>query len=255
MKLSNKTSIDLPNIVYISCGFRFFFPPLMVFNCSTLKIHNQKPTKHEAKKKSHAKTRHCLPRWMVEICSSVLVQTGLKPSSCVCPVVRRKPCKMWCELHAFHHFCFKCSCSFALFLVISWFIQKNFFTPTSKPQSFTLGFQRASYLIWNGPMLRKTSIFLANKQRSTGFDEAPPKIYQRYFHKWYKIHDTLRISRFQNWWCSRSQKNPPKHQSQTPSIGGSNRWLPLDAAPTPLQLARSWTSWTMEVRNKLMTKR
>lgn len=162
---------------------------------------------------------------------------------------------MWCELHAFHHFCFKCSCSFALFLVISWFIQKIFFTPTSKPQSFTLGFQRASYLIWNGPMLRKTSIFLENKQRSTGFDEAPPKIYQRDFHKWYKIHDTLRISRFQNWWCSRSQKNPPKHQSQTPSIGGSNRWLmPLDAAPTPLQLARSWTSWMMEVLKKTEIK-
>lgn len=159
---------------------------------------------------------------------------------------------------SYTHFTIFASNVHALLLFSWWFHDSSkriFFTPTSKPQSFTLGFQRASYLIWNGPMLRKTSIFLANKQRSTGFDEAPPKIYQRDFHKWYKIHDTLRISRFQNWWCSRSQKNPPKHQSQTPSIGGSNRWLPLDAAPTPLQLARSWTSWTMEVRNKLMTKR
>ena len=45
----------------------------------------------------------------------------------VCPVVRRKPCNMWCESHAFHHFA---SNVHALFLVISWFIQKIFFTPT-----------------------------------------------------------------------------------------------------------------------------
>ena len=153
-------------------------------------------------KRSHAKTPKRLPRWMVEIFSSVLVQTGLKPSSCVCPVVGRKPCKMWCELHAFHHFA---SNVHALFLVISWFIQKNCLPRQSAklhvgiPESLLWKpFDILEYILIPVIVLNmkwsyvKKNIHISWKWAPTGFDEAPPTIYQRDFHKWYKIHDTLK---------------------------------------------------------------
>ena len=137
----------------------------------------------------------------------------------VCPVVGRKPCKMWCELHAFHHFA---SNVHALFLVISWFIQKNFLPRQSAklhvgiPESLLWKpFDILEYILIPVIVLNmkwsyvKKNIHISWKWAPTGFDEAPPTIYQRDWHKWYKIHDTLRIGRFQNWWFSRSQKNPP----------------------------------------------
>ena len=194
--------------------------------------------------------RHCLPRWMVEIFSSVLVQTGDRKklrfndgwddgwdvtteTQLLCVLLLEGNLAK-CDV-SYTHF----TILLQMFMLFSWWFHdssKRIFYPDNQ-QSFTLGFQRASYGNPSFDILEyllipvivlnmkwsyvKKNIHISWKWAPTGFDEAPPTIYQRDWHKWYKIHDTLRIGRFQNWWFSRSQKNPPK----TPSIGGSNRWL------------------------------